>query len=232
MGRKPKSTPPPDQGQPRAPRRRGRPIPLWQKALLAVSVLLMLGGGAAWAYASFIAPKPEPVARADRPAVTPGQTGLTDSGVSGFGPGFTLPGQTPDAPETTPEVEDRPIDLYSPAVFRLGFSFFAGFAMAYALRQVVKVTLVVVGVIQLGMFGLQYAGLIDVNWSAIEGKYDSIAGFFRRETESFTKFVSGYLPSATSAAAAMPRLVCDNRSPTSRSVTTIAKTTIVMTPPA
>jgi uncharacterized membrane protein (Fun14 family) len=201
MGRKPKNTTPPDPGQPERSRRRGRPIPLWQKALLAVSVLLMLGGGAAWAYATLIAPKPKPAASVATPSPTPGASGLTDTGVSGFGPGFTLPGQTPDAPEPTPEASDRPIDLYSPAVFRLGFSFFAGFAMAYALRQFVKVTLVVAGVILLGMFGLQYAGLIDVNWSAIEGKYDSIAGFFRRETESFTKFVSGYLPSATSAAA-------------------------------
>ena len=36
----------------------------------------------------------------------------------------------------------------------------------------------------------------------------------------------------TPAPAAMPRLVCEMRSPTSRSVTTMAKTTIVMMPPA
>lgn len=215
MGRKKK-----DQSPPPAPeqggdhlRRRGRPIPLWQKALLGVSVLLMLGGGAAWAYSKFTrsddGPRREAGAGSTATDSPGGNSSLTDSGVSGFGPGI-IPGMGEGEPRTpggtgtaeSPEAGggERAIDVYSPAVFRLGFSFFAGFAMAYALRQFVKVTLLIAGVILLGLFGLQYAGLVQIDWGAIEGKYDSIAAFFREQTASFTKFVSGYLPSATAAA--------------------------------
>lgn len=209
-------------------RRRGRPIPLWQWALLAVAIVLMVGGGAAWAYSVFT--RPEVSSRAAQAQASGGARGAEESGgvpagpssnvpdglVSGFGPGEATglpelfpggvpgaPGEAPGAgsPEAAPSQAERAIDLYSPAVFRLGFSFVAGFAMAYALRQFVKVTLLVAGVVLLGMFGLQYAGLVQIDWGAIEGKYDSIAAFLAQQTASFSTFVSGYLPSATSAGA-------------------------------
>lgn len=199
MGRKKKDQPPapPPSQSPGVPRRRGRPIPLWQKALLAVSVVLMLGGGAAWAYA--MVTRPAPAAPGDAGTPRPGGSAIQPDGlVQGFAPGAGGGGQSPAGAAPAGE---RSIDLYSPAVFRLGFSFFAGFAMAYAVRQFVKMTVVVVGVVLLGLFGLQYAGLVKVDWGAIEGRYDSMAAFLRDQTASFTKFVSGYLPSATSAAA-------------------------------
>lgn len=201
MGRKKKDQPPPSQrpdAQPGAPTRKGRPIPLWQISLLAVSVLLMLGGGGAWAYSKFIAPKPETAPRASAPGSSNAPGGALSGLDSGFGP--TSP--TPSGASTaSAEPAPTTLETYSPAVFRLGFSFFAGFAMAYALRQFLKLTLLLAGVVLLGMFGLQYAGLVQIDWTAIEGKYNTLAAFLSEQTKSFTAFVSGYLPSATSAAA-------------------------------
>lgn len=215
MGRKKKDQPPPSQrpdAQPGEPRRKGRPIPLWQLGLLGISVLLMLAGGGAWVYTKFVAEKPAaratatPNSNPSSPSNPSGLSGLTSGLDSGFGPtgtnggpGTATPGTTGAA--TTPEDEPTSLETFSPAVFRLGFSFFAGFAMAYAVRQFVKITLLIAGVILLGMFGLQYAGVVQIDWHAIEGKYDSIAAFLGEQTKSFTAFVSGYLPSATSAAA-------------------------------
>ena len=196
-------------------RRKPRPIPFWQWALLAVSVVLMLGGGAAWAYSAFTKGETGPVvsggeAPAGGQGTTASGTGgssLADGLTSGFGPGGpTLPGTTGPTGtqgaggEAPGEAENRPIDLYSPAVFRLGFSFFAGFAMAYALRQFVKITVATLGVVLLGLFGLQYAGLIQIDWGLLEGKLDAAAAFLQDQTESFTAFVRGYLPSTASAA--------------------------------
>lgn len=188
--------------EPGARKRRARPIPLWQWGLLALSAVLMLAGGAAWAYSAATRERhPPPPAASAEPA---GGSSLTDGLVSDFlpgGPPIARPGGAAEPEPGAEATERRAIDTYSPAVFRLGFSFFAGFAMAYAVRQFVKATLLVAGVILLGMFGLQYAGLVQINWSVIEGRYDSIAAFLRDQTASFTAFVSGYLPSATSAAA-------------------------------
>lgn len=210
MGRKNRDQPPPPpEGQPQGAKRRGRPIPLWQKLLLGVSVVLMLGGGAAYGYSKFVAKKPAPHATTSGGGTTPGSnTDLPDGLVSGFGPGSNTPGGTRagsgtssgEAPANQTEIQTA-LDTWSPAVFRLGFSFFAAFAMAYALRQFVKVTVVVVGAALIGLFALQYFKLITVDWSLVEGKFDSLAAFLKDQTQSFTKFVSGYLPSATSAAA-------------------------------
>ncbi|MCB9841045.1 MAG: hypothetical protein H6809_05290 [Phycisphaeraceae bacterium] len=206
-----------ESGEPRdrTGKRKPRPIPFWQWALLAVSVVLMLGGGAAWAYSAFTKHDAGPVASGNEPpsdgnGTTGSGTGgssLGDGLTSGFAPGGpALPGTTGSTGSQTAggeaggEAEDRPIDLYSPAVFRLGFSFFAGFAMAYALRQFVKITIATLGVVLLGLFGLQYAGLIQVDWGLLEGKFDAAAAFLREQTESFTAFVRGYLPSSASAA--------------------------------
>ncbi|MEZ6235654.1 MAG: FUN14 domain-containing protein [Phycisphaerales bacterium] len=219
MGRKKGQAEKPREGGPQRDangRRKPRPIPFWQWALLAVSVVLMLGGGAAWAYSAFTRSDAGPVAGAsDAPAGGQGTTGsgtggssLAEGLTSGFGPGGSpLPGTTGGSgtptgtdPGTESGEGSDPLDLYSPAVFRLGFSFFAGFAMAYALRQFVKITVATLGVVLLGLFGLQYAGLIQVDWGLLEGKFDAAAAFLRDQTESFTAFVRGYLPSTASAA--------------------------------
>jgi len=88
------------------------------------------------------------------------------------------------------------LDEWSPTIFRLGFSFFVGFAIAYALRSFMKISLITIGVVLLGLFGLQYAGIVDVNWQAMEAHYDTAAEWLGNQTQSFTAFVQGYLPSA------------------------------------
>jgi uncharacterized membrane protein (Fun14 family) len=81
-------------------------------------------------------------------------------------------------------------------IFRLGFSFFVGFAIAYALRTFLKVSIVTIGILLLGLFGLQYAGVITVDWAAMEQHYDTVVAWLRTETETFRTFVTGYLPSS------------------------------------
>jgi uncharacterized membrane protein (Fun14 family) len=89
---------------------------------------------------------------------------------------------------------------WSPAVFKLGFSFFVGFVVAYALRWFLKVALLAAGFMALLLFGLQYAGMVDIKWGAMEKQYDAGSGWVSRQTESFTSFVTGALPSAGAAA--------------------------------
>lgn len=110
--------------------------------------------------------------------------------------------QDPDAPPGEQEVVEE-VDAISPAVFRLGFSFVVGFAIAYAVRTFVKISLVAIGVFVLGLFGLQYLGVVEVHWDALSGHYDSARDYLSAQTSSFKDFMTGHLPSAGSAVAGM-----------------------------
>lgn len=90
-------------------------------------------------------------------------------------------------------LEDLPD--FSPAVFRLGFSFALAFAIAYAFRMFMRMVLIFAGLFALMLCGLQYAGLIEVKWGAMAAGYESAASWFSSQTESIMAFATGYLPS-------------------------------------
>jgi uncharacterized membrane protein (Fun14 family) len=164
-------------------------VPMWVKALVVASVGLM-GVGLA---TPLLMPHPEP------PPAAPGSTGpgLGNSGVTGFTEGPQPP------PGPTAPAEESKVVAWSPTIFALGFSFFVGFAMAYALRMFLRLALVGVGFFFLLMFGLQYAGLIEVKWSAMEAKYDSLTANLDEKAHSATDYMTAYLPSAASASAGL-----------------------------
>lgn len=132
------------------------------------------------------------------PSEANGQVGQDITGmVGGFAP------QDGD-PTVDPESEAAgDADVISPAVFRLGFSFVVGFAVAYALRTFVKISVVAIGVFVLGLFGLQYLGVVEVHWDALSGHYESARDYLAAQTSSFKDFMTGHLPSAGSAVAGM-----------------------------
>lgn len=89
--------------------------------------------------------------------------------------------------------------LFNEAFFlRLGFSFLVGLAVGFALKVAFKVAIVVVGLILLGVFGLQYAGLVDVNWTGVEAHYDTWADWLGVRGAAFLDFVGANLSSGAS----------------------------------
>lgn len=168
----------------------------WQIVTLAAAVVVTLVGAGLTAYAWSTDERPSAQASAG------GGGDLSEYGGTGFMPGE--PGLDPDAePGEGSYQEPRPVDELSPAVFRLGFSFVVGFAIAYALRTFVKISIVAIGIFALALFGLQYAGVIDVNWDAMGGHFDSAKGYLAAQTASFKDFITGSLPSAASATAGL-----------------------------
>lgn len=81
---------------------------------------------------------------------------------------------------------------------KMGFSFMVGLAMGFALKVAFKIALLVIGVTLLGIFGMQYAGLIDVNWSGVELHYDGWADWLGANGSAFLGFVGDNLTSAAS----------------------------------
>ena len=164
-----------------------RPIAGWKKALLVVSVLMMGTGvavpmmrGDRGAPAREVATGPRTTST---PAVPGGDAGsglarsLVDSGTA-----------SSTAPEPEPEAEQEIAagdDVWSALLFKLGFSFFVGFALGYAVRTFFKYTIVGIGMMLFMLFGLEYAGLIEVHWAAFEGRFDSITGWLQQQTGGF-----------------------------------------------
>jgi uncharacterized membrane protein (Fun14 family) len=170
---------PPDAG----PLRRFRRMAVWKQALVGLSIVLM-GAGVAL---PFMLPEPAPAQAAPTGELPPGAQGFAQS--------------DPDAEGAA--VEQQPESEISPALFRLGFSFFVGFAIAFAVRSFIKVSLAVVGLYLLLTFGLEYAGLLEVRWGAVAEQYDSVAAWLRAETASFRAFITGRVPAAGAAMAGL-----------------------------
>ena len=158
----------------------------WQVAVAVVSIIVAAVGGGLMVY--------QAVSADETPAATEPTTLPGTNAPSGFAPTEN----EPDAPATSDAQSDtdRLIDSASGAVFRLGFGFFAGFAIGYAVRAFVKVSLIVIGVGLLALFGLQYAGLITVDWERVSGGFETFGSWATAQTKDFANFITGYLPSA------------------------------------
>ena len=162
-------------------------LPGWKKGLLIGSVAMMVVGGAA----------------------TLAGTLLSDGGAapaSNRNPALPMPhgfAAEVTTDESADDGEPEEGSIWSPFIFRMGFSFFVGFCIAYAVRTFFKITMLVAGVVLLAIFGLQYAGVVDVDWQAMKGHFDNISGWLLDQVSSFRGFISGMLPSSAAGAAGM-----------------------------
>ena len=57
----------------------------------------------------------------------------------------------------------------------MGGGFFGGILLGYALKKVVKLIAIVVGLFLAGLASLQYQQIASVNWSKVEGTISTIA---------------------------------------------------------
>lgn len=102
----------------------------------------------------------------------------------------------PSIPLGTPT---DPGSLFSEALFlRLGFSFIVGLATGFALKLAFKLALVVIGIILIGLFTLQYAGLAEVDWFNLGLRYDAGADWLGTQAGPLLDFMGRNLPSAAS----------------------------------
>ncbi len=165
-------------------------MPMWKIIALVVSGIVAASGLGLMVYSGVTAPDPAPRTAPEGP-------GELDPGATGFLPGQPRTGDP--APDPDPADEDRWLDDYSPAIFRLGFAFFVGFALGYAMKTFFKIVLIIVGVLLFTLLGLEHMEWISVNWDEVRGGYDSAAGWAQAQFASFGDFVKGAVPSTASA---------------------------------
>jgi uncharacterized membrane protein (Fun14 family) len=105
------------------------------------------------------------------------------------------PATTQAAPEPAPDGGE----LWSSGFFlQLGFSFIVGLAVGFALKIALKIALVAGGALLIVLFGLQYAGLIDVNWAGMESNYDGLADWLSAYAQGLKAFMAKNLSSTAS----------------------------------
>lgn len=88
----------------------------------------------------------------------------------------------------------------SRGIFRLGFSFIAGFSIGTFLRAVLKLAAIVVGFWLVVTFLLAYAGLVTVEWDQIDSLWNQFVGSIESEWGDFQAFMLGSLPATGLAA--------------------------------
>lgn len=119
---------------------------------------------------------------------------LIDDSASGPGGQIDDDGVSANQTDAVSTMATNAYKLYGPAVFRFGFAFFVGFAIAHALRAAFKLVILVSGVVLLLLVGLQMAGMITIHWDAMEGVYTSASQWLSTQTQSLSTFVRGAIP--------------------------------------
>jgi uncharacterized membrane protein (Fun14 family) len=187
------------------------PFPIWRRAVFAIALILGLGG-----LGLQVAGTTEnPAGQAGQLRVSGNISADMSTRADGAdGANAAKAGKTAEAPAITPpasagsvglrEKLDTPLGQYfddwSGPMMQLGFSFVAGFSIGYALAFFLKATALVAGVLLLMLFGLQYVGVVEVNWPGIQGFYDSFVAWVQPHAGSFQDFIASNLPSSGMAA--------------------------------
>jgi uncharacterized membrane protein (Fun14 family) len=84
----------------------------------------------------------------------------------------------------------------SPALFRFGISYIAGFFLGYGLRRFVKLTIILSLVAVAAVFLMRKAGWIDLDWGTVEAHLSDSFAWVKGQAEAVKVFVTGYVPSA------------------------------------
>lgn len=157
----------------------------WQIVVLVLAVLVMGAGLAIGIFGS-----------GGGPAATAPPGGTPSGVVSGLAP-------VEGGGGATAATEEGGGVNWSPVVFRLGFSAFVGFAVGYALRSFLRLSLFALGFFFLMLLGLQYAQIIEIQWGAMEVRYNEATTWIGAQTQGFMGFVTGQLPAAGLGAAGL-----------------------------
>ncbi|MCA8942936.1 MAG: FUN14 domain-containing protein [Planctomycetes bacterium] len=146
--------------------------PPWKKVALVASVLLIVVG---FVLLGVESSEPNPPAAGAGGAAATGLVPTEDGG---------SPAAAADETQ------------WAPVFLRFGFSFFIGFSLGAALRTVLKIVVVFVGLFFLTQVALAEFGFVEVHWAKIGEEF---GGFFDRigeEADSVRKLLTGRLPSA------------------------------------
>ena len=152
-----------------------RDMPRWKKLAVGAAVLTVVVGGV-WSMTS---------------GGTAPSGGSGSGNLSGLNSSLIEGGGKSGSAGGAGVAGDEPA---SKGVFRLGFSFLAGFCIGSFLRATIKIAAIAFGFWLLMTFALSYYGIVSVDWSAMDSLWSRFAGNVEQEWGSFQRFMTGSLP--------------------------------------
>jgi uncharacterized membrane protein (Fun14 family) len=168
-------------------------LPRWKKVVLTAAGFLVVAGGALQLFALARGDKAEEGGKVASDHKNQGGNPLDPAA----GAGFLERG---DPPARDADGEASTVKDWSPVLLKGGLSFFLGFCIGYAVRTFFRISAVVIGLVGLAIFGLSYAGVLNVDWHMIEQGFDRIVAGVKEQASGFQAFITGSLPSAGLAA--------------------------------
>jgi uncharacterized membrane protein (Fun14 family) len=168
-------------------------MPVWQKVVLVVAILLACLGGSAWAMSHFNGPTKSTTTVT---TTTPGAK--TPAGASSFvnDGGAAAPAS---ASTTTTTEETKPqglIEEFSPATTRVGVSVVAGFVFGWLFRAFLKTMTFFALIVAALLAGLSYFGVLNVDFSAAREHYASAVHWLTDQGERLKAVLMSHLPSS------------------------------------
>ena len=169
------TTPPPAQTASAGAKAAAAALPVWKKALLVLAGLFVVAGVGMTAA-----------------GIGKGPSSGSDVSTQSRGEAALLgaDGEVTTLGDTSGELP------WNKFLMKGGFSLFIGFCIGYVLRTFFKISMLVVGVIAIALFGLSYAGVVNVDWSLMEGHWNDLVARVKDEGSNFKSFITGNLPSA------------------------------------
>ncbi|MCA8977679.1 MAG: FUN14 domain-containing protein [Planctomycetes bacterium] len=163
-------------------------MPRWKKiSLLAAGALVATG-----AVMMMLDPGSSAPADAGAGLGSPGGPGTRNSALETS----LLPGQPGTGPTSSTTQEAAADEPAAKGVFRLGFSFIAGFCLGSFVRATLKIVSIAFGFWLAMTIALSYYGLVEVNWEGIDSLWNHFAANVQSEWSSFQSFITGSLPAA------------------------------------
>ncbi len=83
----------------------------------------------------------------------------------------------------------------SPAFFRFGVSYIAGFFFGWICRKSLRIGLIAAGAAAVAITVAKHAGLIDLDWPSLQAHVSQSLAWLHGELGAAKTFLTGYLPS-------------------------------------
>lgn len=161
-------------------------MPRWKKIALLSATAMLATGAVMMLVSPGAPPTPGPGAASGASDL---QANLVQGG-TGTGTGTGQPGQVAEEPAAK-------------GVFRLGFSFIAGFCIGTFIRSTLKVASIAFGFWLVMTLALSYYGVVNVDWQAIDQLWNRFCTNVEGEWGNFQSFMTGSLPAAGLAVAGL-----------------------------
>ena len=174
-------------------------MPVWQKVVLVVAILLACLGGSAWAMSHFNGGTKSTTTVTTTTTKAPSGA-RTPAGSSSFIDERGTPtGSDASSSTTTTTEEKKPqglIEQFSPATTRMGVSVVAGFVFGWLFRAFLKTMTFFVLIIAALLAGLSYFGILNVDFSAAREHYASAVHWVTDQGERLKAVLLSHLPSS------------------------------------